>query len=530
MTVDSYLELFTTLYGWALAGVFRDILVDTGVIYAPFALILGETWLESHKSSSYEGADAAWMVRVMEAELLTAFVVISLCFVPLVPLSAVGLRHTPAAHALNPNPVTATAANPDSSGYAAAFPNPPASIDIPVWWYGVMGFSAGFNEATRGGVAGATSNLAVAENLAQNLSIADPVLRNEMRRFYNECFVPARTRYLNGTTSPATQAAIASHGQGDIDWIGSHAFRDEPALYGRLRASAEVPGFALQLAGDDVDMALNDIKPDWSRPNCLRWWTDPQNGLQQRSIAGADSGAPLLQFLATTFPALLPDRLQDALSRAVEKANVAIIENAGVAAEDRGIADSVADFFQRTIGGVGVVGEGWKAWASAPMIILFAQTVQPLILLAIYMFLPLVLVIGRFSFRVMFLGALAIFTVKGWSAMWFIANWLYDHMLVAMYPSTLGLLHALLKLNLDESMKRIVLNTTLIAMYLGFPLIWTSMLAWVGYQVAGAMGSAAKGSIATGAAAGAAGARMGSQVAGSAAGAASRGITKGLGK
>ncbi|MCB1918262.1 MAG: conjugal transfer protein TraG N-terminal domain-containing protein, partial [Rhodocyclaceae bacterium] len=175
-------------------------------------------------------------------------------------------------------------------------------------------------------------------------------------------------------------------------------------------------------------------------------------------------------------------------------------------------------------------GEGWKAWASAPMIILFAQTVQPLILLAIYMFLPLVLVIGRFSFRVMFLGALAIFTVKGWTAMWFIANWLYDHMLVAMYPSTLGLLHALLKLNLDESMKRIVLNTTLIAMYLGFPLIWTSMLAWVGYQVAGAMGSAAKGSIATGAAAGAAGARMGSQVAGSAAGAASRGITKGLGK
>ena len=202
MTVDSYLELFTTLYGWALAGVFRDILVDTGVIYAPFALILGETWLESHKSSSYEGADAAWMVRVMEAELLTAFVVISLCFVPLVPLSAVSLRHTPAAHALNPNPVTATAAHPDSSGYAAAFPNPPASIDIPVWWYGVMGFSAGFNEATRGGVAGATSNLAVAENLAQNLSIADPVLRNEMRRFYNECFVPARTRYLNGTTSP----------------------------------------------------------------------------------------------------------------------------------------------------------------------------------------------------------------------------------------------------------------------------------------------------------------------------------------
>ncbi|MCB1918261.1 MAG: hypothetical protein KDG52_21435, partial [Rhodocyclaceae bacterium] len=90
---------------------------------------------------------------------------------------------------------------------------------------------------------------------------------------------------------------------------------------------------------------MNDIKPDWSRPNCLRWWTDPQNGLQQRSIAGADSGAPLLQFLATTFPALLPDRLQDALSRAVEKANVAIIENAGVAAEDRGTADSVADFF-----------------------------------------------------------------------------------------------------------------------------------------------------------------------------------------
>lgn len=500
MTVDSYLELYTTLYGWALFGVFRDILIDTGLVYVPFIVILVGTWMESHQSSSIEGADAAWMVRVMEVELFTAFVVIMICFMPLMPLQSINLKYTPTADATNPNPTTATPNQPNSSGYSASFPNPPSSIDVPLWWYGVMGASAGFNEAVRGGVSGASSNLAVAEGMAGNLSIADPGLRNEVVRFQKECFEPARTKYLANQQSAAAAAAIGSYGEDDTDWIGSHAFQDDPDLYASLRAAGEVPGFALDLTGDDADLSGNSVLPAWSRPNCLRWWSDQNSGLKARMIVGAQNGTPMIATFASMFPSLVPAEVEDAIARRVERVNVPLVASASAS------ESSWKDIPQTLMGAYGSIGEGWKAWASAPMIMLFGQTAQPLVLLAIYMFLALILVAGKFSFRVMFLGAIAIFTVKSWSAWWYIASWLYDHMLVAMYPTTVNLMHAVLQLNLDDAMKRVVVNTVLIGMYVGFPLIWSSMLGWIGFHVASGVSNLGRQMMGIGAQSGAVGA------------------------
>ncbi len=46
MTLDSYLELFTTLFGWAFYGVLWDVLVATGIVSLPFLRILRPTWPE----------------------------------------------------------------------------------------------------------------------------------------------------------------------------------------------------------------------------------------------------------------------------------------------------------------------------------------------------------------------------------------------------------------------------------------------------------------------------------------------------
>ena len=46
MSVDSYLELFTTLYGWSFYHVLWDALVATGIVYLPFLGILIDHWRE----------------------------------------------------------------------------------------------------------------------------------------------------------------------------------------------------------------------------------------------------------------------------------------------------------------------------------------------------------------------------------------------------------------------------------------------------------------------------------------------------
>jgi hypothetical protein len=46
MTVDSYLELFTTLFGWTFYGILWDVLVGTGIVFLPFLGILIDNWRE----------------------------------------------------------------------------------------------------------------------------------------------------------------------------------------------------------------------------------------------------------------------------------------------------------------------------------------------------------------------------------------------------------------------------------------------------------------------------------------------------
>ncbi len=46
MSVDSYLELFTTLFGWSFYNVIWDVLVGTGIVYLPFLGILIDNWRE----------------------------------------------------------------------------------------------------------------------------------------------------------------------------------------------------------------------------------------------------------------------------------------------------------------------------------------------------------------------------------------------------------------------------------------------------------------------------------------------------
>lgn len=113
---------------------------------------------------------------------------------------------------------------------------------------------------------------------------------------------------------------------------------------------------------------------------------------------------------------------------------------------------------------------------------------QALVLMALYMFLPLIVVISCYDLKVMVVGGLAIFTVKFWAVMWYVARWLDAHLIDAMYP---GLTGSALMQEITQSVssgqpqlyKRMILNTLLAMMFIALPLIWSSMMAWAGYRL-----------------------------------------------
>ena len=510
MSVDSYLELFTTMYGWAFAGIFRDILVDTGLVFLPFIITIVSVWLESHQMARVQGADAAWMVRRMEVEFMTAIFVLALCFSPLgvTTLAHVNLYHTPPATPLAPTPTMATGSAPDSS-YGAAFASVPSTLALPPWWFTVMSLSSGFNEALRGGVAGGLTDLRAVEELARTATVQDPQLRGEIQRFYNECYIPARSRYLRNGPTAATAAAVATHGDADPDWMGSHAFLDEASLYPSLHADAGVPGFALDLSGADADLAGNPVLPAFGRPTCSDWWLDTTNGLRTRmaSFTGPPTLTRLPTQVANVFTALTATDREDALARlAMERSQPSAIQTDKIVGSDAGLYQQAVQAVPDVVGIGGMLSKAYEAQASRFPIIQFAAMAQPLILMGVYMFLPLVLVFGRYSLQVMFMGALAIFTVKSWAAMWYIARWLDEHLWVAMFPDATTLLHSILiEPDASAALKRTTLNTLLVGLYIGLPLIWSAMLGWIGLNIMRGLDLVQGSAMRTGAAAGAAG-------------------------
>ena len=60
--------------------------------------------------------------------------------------------------------------------------------------------------------------------------------------------------------------------------------------------------------------------------------------------------------------------------------------------------------------------------------------VQAVLLLGMYALLPMLVVLSRYSISMMMTGAMAIFTVKFWSVLWYLALWVDQNLILSMYP------------------------------------------------------------------------------------------------
>ena len=177
VSVDSYLELFTTLFGWAFYGVLWDVLVSTGIVYLPFLGILIDNWREPAQGGEF-GSVTGLSLRRMEIELFIALLVVVLAGQPaaLTPLNASTLSYAPQATVADPTPATATTSDPQGTYGVTGFTGSPATVNLPVWWHAVLSMSSGLNHAVIAGLP-AASDRRTYEQQARLATITDPRLR-----------------------------------------------------------------------------------------------------------------------------------------------------------------------------------------------------------------------------------------------------------------------------------------------------------------------------------------------------------------
>ena len=514
MQLDSYLEIFTTMYGWAFANIIGEIITGTGLVIIPFAVIIFQGWREA-KEQGLQSAGVLPLLERVQTRLIIALFVMSVCFAttPITSLHHTNLSYTPSSTVLDPSPETGTRDGGTGSGFDSAMRDASdGSMSdagnlayVPAWWYTTMAISSGINNAVRNGIRNSGSDIRIVEDMARNATIEDPQVLNAVQRFYSECFIPARSRYLamnRADLSASGTSLIAptnrDYGPTDVDWMGSQLFRTEPGFYADMRSYNPVPGFAIDFSRDtdyyNPASGLEPphpgvVNPEWGRPTCKQWWEDSQQGVRQRMIGHSSTWTKLLTAAGSAMNWSNSDQRDDAFAKLAQaKANPSFVDQDRVMGTEYDTATTIGRIIG---GGVSTIGTGMSAIvASVAMtpLITALPMMQALVLMGVYMFLPLIVFLSGFDLRVMFYGAVAIFTIKLWAAMWFIAQWVDARLISGMYPGSQGniFLQELTHLTsgtIPQGYKRLILNILLLALFIGLPLIWTAMMGWVGINV-----------------------------------------------
>lgn len=485
MSVDSYLELFTTLFGWAFYGVLWDVLVATGIVYLPFLGILIDNWREPAEGGEF-GTVTGLSLRRMEIELFLALLVVVLAGQPaaLTPLNAGTLSYTPPATLASPSPVTATVAESDSTYGTTGFTGSPATVNIPVWWYAVLAMSSGVNHAVVAGLP-KTGDLRTLEQQARLATIADPRLRQEVSDFFSHCYVPARSKYqAERPDEGSVSSVLEAYGRDDPDWMGSHLYRETPGYYERLRPTRQVPGWPYNPTRDtEYDPA---DPPAWGKPTCKEWWDDGSIGLRQKLIAEANAtSAGFSGLVVAVAPGLASEKQKDAVARTVLTNAPPTWSSNELVSGNTATTGWLATAESAIKGGLAAGGVLTTSALFSVMITAVLQAlpmVQALLLLGIYALLPLVVVLSRYSLSMMVVGAMAIFTVKFWSVLWYLAMWVDQNLIRSMYPDVNIMLQIFANPG-EHDIKRMLLNMITTSLYLGLPVLWSGMMAWVGLKI-----------------------------------------------
>ena len=93
-----------------------------------------------------------------------------------------------------------------------------------------------------------------------------------------------------------------------------------------------------------------------------------------------------------------------------------------------------------------------------------------------------VVVLSRYSISMMMTGAMAIFTVKFWTVLWYLALWVDQNLILSMYPDV-NIFFQIFANPGEHDAKRMLLNMITTSLYLGLPLLWSGIRGWAGIHI-----------------------------------------------
>jgi hypothetical protein len=506
MPVDSYLELFTTLFGWQFYNIGWDVLSETGIVFLPFLGILIDNFVEPYRGGYYGGRVATSLQR-MEIDIFLAFFVVVLAGQPfnLTPFNANTLIYKPPGQRRGARPITGDGQQSRQYVRGNRFHRYPGYRQCAVMV--VRGdFPVCRHRPRHRGRVSHDGRYACLRATGAAGDDHRPRLRQEVGNFYSQCFVPARSKYrLEQPESNDIQQILDDKGTNDPEWLGSHVYLDTPGYYDAMRPLRQVPGWPHD-PNRDKQYDPDKPPPKWGHPTCKQWWEagsfgipgGTNKGLREKLVDAADNtGGGIKASLARLvrnnlnkvgLGLLTPDGQLDLLAKTVLRNSPPVWSNNDFSNNNqalKGMGGKVEYFVKNIIASAGIA--CYAALFSVTMAVIkqALPIVQAVVLFAIYALLPFYVIASRYSLGMLFTGAMLIFSVKFWSVLWYLTLWFDQNLITSMYPDGLSFLNG------ENDKKLLILNMIIASLYLGLPLLWTGLMALAGVQIGSAINNVA---------------------------------------
>jgi len=483
MGVGSYLEIYTTIFGWLLYNNVWSVLSETGIAYIPFFTVIIKNFAEPYKSQ--EAKDAASVSqRRMELDIITMFIVVIIVVTPFMNLSVGAQTYKEPCGGIS---VTggATDTTYDSKFTTTALGSSVAKV--PVWWYMVMNLTGGINDTVIAGI-NCSVKIRQVKYEINNLRIQDQGLKDDLSRFHNECYLEALSTVAEDPNTWETAFNSGSYDRDDREWVGSKFFIANAGLYSSKHAKTPVTGFAYD-SNRDIQYDTNVSTPTNGRPTCKEWWTDSSNGLLTRlgSEVPTAKDASLGAF-GTLFGNNLAKERENAIKTVLLNSSVAVsslerMQLDGLKSTGGGFASTMG---KTAVGGVttGI------AWGFMMTTLITMQNVMPIIqaltLMTIYFVLPFILVLGGYAWGTVITATVTIFAVRFFTVIFAVLYFLEEKMFAAIISSNNSLSNSL---DPASQIGSNVLDIAIAMSWVLMPAAWLGMLAWAGIKIGSSVSS-----------------------------------------
>ena len=521
MNVTGYLALYTTVLGWQQYQNLWDLMTGTGLVYLPFIGIILRCTVEPFLSMGAKDFSII-AVRRLIVHILSALFVIAICCVPSISLNPKVLHFEPTCQS------QAREATPGDTGttYDDAF-NVPTSVKIPLVWYLVMAVSNGFTHAANVGLSCAPVNYRQLHTQLNTATIQSPTLKQETIDFYQECYVPAYSKLMNGHLSQSQisriKAQLKQYGDSDVGWIGSQIFLTEPGFYDAIQASTPVEGFPFNPSRDQIEGQVQNHS-QWGEPYCNDWWSDASSGLHTKLMKQFQpSFIQSLLHIGSDAPQLENEAIRQLIQHNINFSgyNDSTRGYASLNDDDSGLSNVVINHILMP-GGVALQSAG--GFTSIHLIINALPVIQAAVLFCLYTFLAIAIPFSGYKPSFIVTASIVLFAVIFCSYIWHLVAWFDNHLIEAVFGNdkfygATRFIFSVTKFTTSEMFVNLLIGS----MYLVAPVFFMVVLSWAGLQAGAVFGAifnpmaspaAAAGASAGGAAKGAASGAMGMSTSG----------------